>query len=352
MARGRKSRAPRIATSPPFDKVGQKSGPPDICPYNARSRMDRDPVTAIRSSPKESTLRKIFLDLHGVRSGWKVLLYYVVLVSLVASLVLAVRMIRAWLGMPRAVTGVLTPGRAIVNEVVILCGVLLTTAIFARWEKRDFADYGIPRRGRSAARFLEGAVWGVAMMSCVLLILRTTGNFSFGPVGLAPQQIAVFALVWAVLFAMVGFAESFAFSGYSLATLARGMGFWPAAAVLGVLFGCLHLVTNAGENWLGSLSLVIVGLLVAFTIKRTGSLWFAIGMHGAWDWAQSFLYGVPDSGIVVSGHLLNPTFQGSKWMTGGSAGPEGSVVTLLGYGFAFLLIHLRFPQRGSVDTSA
>ena len=307
--------------------------------------MDRDPVPAIRTSPQGSTLRKIFLGPHGVRSGWRVLLYYVLLFSLVASLLLAVRMIRAWLGMPRALAGVLTPGRAIVNEVVILCGVLLTTAIFARWEKRSFADYGIPQRGRSASRFLEGSVWGVVMMSCVLLILRSTGNFYFGPVGLAPAQIAIYALVWAVLFAIVGFAESFAFTGYSLFTLARGMGFWPAAAVLGVLFGCLHLATNGGENWLGSVSLMIVGLLVAFSIQRTGSLWFAIGMHGAWDWAQSFLYGVPDSGIVFSGHLFNPTFQGSRWMTGGSAGPEASVVTLLGYGFGFLFIHLRFPRR-------
>src|SRR5258706_5329642 len=71
---------------------------------------------------------------------------------------------------------------------------------------------------------------------------------------------------------------------------------------------------------------------------------FTIGIHAAWDWAQSFVFGVPDSGITVAGHLLNPSFQGSKWMTGGTVGPEGSVVTLLGYVFAFALINFRFPE--------
>lgn len=95
---------------------------------------------------------------------------------------------------------------------------------------------------------------------------------------------------------------------------------------------------------MGSVNLVIVGILLAFTLQSTGNLWFAIGVHAAWDWAQSFLYGVADSGVTVVGHLLNPSFQGSKWMTGGTAGPEGSVVTLLGYVFVFALINFRFPE--------
>jgi membrane protease YdiL (CAAX protease family) len=181
-------------------------------------------------------------------------------------------------------------------------------------------------------------------MSCVLLVLRATGNFYFGSIGLTTEEIAMYALVWAAVFAMVGVAEGFAFSGYPLFALARGMGFWPAAALLAVFFGSVHLAVNAGENWLGSVSLVIVGLLLAFTLQRTGSLWFAIGIHAAWDWAQSFLYGVSDSGITVAGHLLNPSFQGSKWMTGGAAGPEASMVTLLGYVLAFALINFRFPE--------
>jgi len=50
----------------------------------------------------------------------------------------------------------------------------------------------------------------------------------------------------------------------------------------------------------------------------------AIGFHTAWNWGQSFFYGVPDSGASVPGHLFDPTFSGPAWLTGGSVGPEGS----------------------------
>jgi hypothetical protein len=38
---------------------------------------------------------------------------------------------------------------------------------------------------------------------------------------------------------------------------------------------------------------------------------------------------VNDSGLKVTGHLLNPVLvQGPDWLTGGSVGPEGSIITL------------------------
>lgn len=300
-------------------------------------------LPSVIDPPERSSFARLFTGVNGVRSGWRVLLFYAVSAALIFCAILLIRAVRTWLNIPGQPSTVLTPGRAFLNEGSLLFGVLATGALFARFEGRGFADYGLPVRGASAVRFLEGLIWGVAMMSAVLLVLKATGNFHFGPVGLPPGKIVELAIVWAAFFAMVGVAESFAFSGYPLSALARSLGFWPAAALLAVVFGGVHLAVNGGENWLGSVSLVVVGFLVAFTLQRTGSLWFAIGIHAAWDWAQSFLYGVPDSGITVAGHLLTPSFQGSKWMTGGTAGPEASVVTLLGYVFAFALIGLRFP---------
>ena len=305
----------------------------------------------IPNSPRSSSFKRLFIGSKGLRSGWRVVLFYAVLMAVVFCLISLIRAIRARMGLPRNPTTILTPGRALLNECIVLFGVLGTSAIFARVEKRSFADYGLPFRA-FGARFLEGLLWGVSLMSLILLVLRATGNFYFGSIGLTPSEIVWFAMVWAVFFVIVGIAEGFAFSGYPLFALTQGLGFWPAAAVLAVLFGGIHLAANAGENWLGSVSLVIVGLLLPLTLRRTGTLWFAIGIHAAWDWAQSFLYGVPDSGVSFSGHLLNPHFQGSKWMTGGTAGPEASLVTVLGYVFAFALINLRFPEtRGEARTA-
>jgi hypothetical protein len=108
------------------------------------------------------------------------------------------------------------------------------------------------------------------------------------------------------------------------------MHFWPAAALLSVLFGALHLA-NPGEARIGIAAVVVIGFFFCLTLRRTGALWFAVGFHAAWDWGESYLYSVPDSGSIARGHLLNSSLHGPEWLTGGSVGPEGSY-------FLFVLI--------------
>jgi len=109
------------------------------------------------------------------------------------------------------------------------------------------------------------------------------------------------------------------------------------------VFGAVH-IPNPGENALGILQVVVIGLVFSLTIRRTGNLWFAVGFHGAWDWAETFFYGTPDSGLLGVGRFLNTSVQGPDWLTGGSAGPEGSVVALVVLLLCALLIHFRFPK--------
>jgi hypothetical protein len=53
-------------------------------------------------------------------------------------------------------------------------------------------------------------------------------------------------------------------------------------------------------------------------------LWMPIGFHLGWDWGETYFYGVADSGQVAKGHLLNASFHGPNWLTGGTVGPEAS----------------------------
>ena len=137
--------------------------------------------------------------------------------------------------------------------------------------------------------------------------------------------MAKFAAFWAVMFLLVGLFEEFLLRGYSQFTLARGIGFWPAALALSCAFGLVHL-RNGGEHWAGILAAAFIGLFFCLTLKRTGNLWFAVGFHAAWDWGETFFYSVPDSGMVSPGHLLSSSLRGPQWLSGGSVGPEGSVL--------------------------
>ena len=137
---------------------------------------------------------------------------------------------------------------------------------------------------------------------------------------------------WAAVFLAVGFAEEFLFRGYLQFTLAEGMGFWPAALLLSLIFGAVHL-HNPGEGVVGALSVFTIGMFLCLTLRRTGDLWLAIGWHAAFDFGETYLYSVPNSGLVMPGHLLAASLHGARWLTGGSVGPEGSV-----FSFAVLAV--------------
>lgn len=232
--------------------------------------------------PTHGFVARLFRGPDGLRAGWRVLTFFVVLIASIWSLILAIRVMLSLIHFQRsAVTAVITPGRALLNESVILVGLFITTAIFARTERRSFAEYGLPAKSAFGAKFWEGLVWGFAAMSGILLVLPATGNFHFGTISLSAGKIGAFAAVWSLYFVLVGVAEEFAFRGYPLFTLARGMGFWPAAGLMALLFGAVHLL-NSGENWIGAASIVMSALLLALTLLRTGNLWFAIGLHTAW----------------------------------------------------------------------
>jgi uncharacterized protein len=221
--------------------------------------------------------------------------------------------------------------------------VVFATWNVARMEKRPLGDYGIPPLGIFGWRFWEGCLWGFAMLSAILLVLRVTGHFQIDSVALAGGAVWRYALGWGAAFLAVAVQEEFAFRGYWLFIFAKRLRFWWAALVTSLMFGIAHL-GNPGENVLGILQVVAIGLLFCLMIRRTGTLWFALGFHAAWDWAETFFYGTPDSGLLGVGRFLNTSVQGPKWLTGGSAGPEGSVIAFVVVLLCALLVHLRFPK--------
>src|SRR5262245_57333189 len=95
---------------------------------------------------------------------------------------------------------------------------------------------------------------------------------------------------------------------------------------------------NPGETRLGLAAVFVFGLFFALMSRRAGSLWPAIGFHAAWDWGESFFFGVANSGTVMRGQLLQPAWQGPDWLTGGSAGPEGSILIRARLAFAALAV--------------
>jgi hypothetical protein len=229
--------------------------------------------------------------------------------------------------------------------------VALATVVVSRVEGRPLAGYGIPLRQAFGLKFWEGLIWGFSMLSLILVVLRAGGLFRVDSVGLPRTKFLHWALAWGLTFLAVSLHEELMFRGYWLFTMARRLSFWPAALLLSAVFGAAHL-GNHGENVIGILHVFGTGLLFCLMIRRTGTLWFAIGYHAAWDWAQTFFYGTPDSGLLGVGRFLNSSGHGPAWLTGGSAGPEGSILSIVALLVCAGLIHLRFPKAKYPDRPA
>jgi membrane protease YdiL (CAAX protease family) len=182
------------------------------------------------------------------------------------------------------------------------------------------------------------------MIAAMIALIRSFGGISFAGLALHGPAVWGYALLWGGSFIVVGLFEEFLFRGYAQFTLATGIGFWPSAIALSAGFGAIHLQNN-GESRVGALSVFVIGMFFCLTLRRTGNLWFAVGLHAAFDWGETFLFSVPDSGLVAPGHLLNTSLQGPVWLTGGSVGPEGSVMAFGVVALAAVAFALVYPGR-------
>jgi len=231
----------------------------------------------------------------------------------------------------------------IIGETFSFGILLIATAIMGMFEHRRFADYGLPPRNALGKQFWTGALWGFVMLSFIVAMMAATHAYSAGGLVLSPLGVVKFGFLWAMGFLMVGLFEEFAFRGYMQFTLTTGLGFWPAAAITCIIFAGLHL-GNPGENWIGAVEIVLIALFLCLALRRTGNLWFAIGWHMAFDWGESFFYSTPNSGIHATGHMLNASLRGSKWLSGGSVGPEASVFDLIVTIAGILLLAKIYPE--------
>jgi uncharacterized protein len=296
-----------------------------------------------------------FFGPQGLRAGWRILIFFSVVGALLFAFFVAIGLAaarfpsvldRAQAIEDNARNGVVKvqPIDQMVIEAVLALAVVVAAAIMTAVEKRPFADYGLPANQAFGKRFWQGAPLGFGMLSLLLGAIWALHGFSLEGLAQSGASAVKYALLWAIFFFLVAIFEDFTFRGYLQTTLGDGIGFWPAAILLGVAFGALHW-NNKGEALFGCVMAGSYGFLEAFALKRTGNLWLPVGMHAAWDWGETYFYGTPDSGAIGAGHLCNSTFHGAPWLTGGTVGPEGSWLVFAVLLVWALVIHWLFPAK-------
>jgi membrane protease YdiL (CAAX protease family) len=228
---------------------------------------------------------------------------------------------------------------------------LLATAIFAVFERRGLGAYGLPLRRAFGADTWEGFLAGIVMAGAVAAGMVWLGGMQIHGFALTGEALALSALAWLGANVLVGLAEELWFRGYFLQSLWKSIGFWPAALVIAAIFAAMHL-SKDGENVWDMITLVSISMMLCFSVKRTGALWFAIGFHIAFDFMQFFVIGSPNGNLIPQGRMLNVTFDDRDWLTGGVLGTEASWLMYPMIALVWLYIALRFEPAKEVAGAA
>jgi hypothetical protein len=181
---------------------------------------------------------------------------------------------------------------------------------------------------------------GIIAVLCLDLVFRARGGIGiialFWPGGMPAVGGNCEWGVYAI--ALLGFVPCFLLHAGKI----EGSTFWQAAWVTSTAFGFFH-TGNAGENWIGIFAAAFIGFVFCVSVRVTGSAWWAIGCHAAWDWGETFFYGTADSGLMTKGHFLTTTLNGNPLWSGGADGPEGSLLAL---GVVLLLLAVLLAVYG------
>lgn len=173
--------------------------------------------------------------------------------------------------------GVLPEGELDATATVRLAGVQFAAYLLAAWimsklERKSMGSYGLPLRRRAWLRYAEGLLYGFASVSLVVLVMKACGVFEFDAMAVPGVAAWRWSAWWWLAFLAVALLEEYQFRGYLLRTLQDGVGFWPAALLLSALFAWVH-HGNAGETAAGLAGLFLLGIVLCWTVRRTGCAW-------------------------------------------------------------------------------
>lgn len=188
-----------------------------------------------------------------------------------------------------------------------------------------------------------GILSGAGLYSVSVLILILLGIYHIE--GLNPW---VFMLPAVAMALSSGVFEELIYRGVLFRIIEESFGSWISLAVSSFVFGFRHLLNPAGTVMGAVCISVEAGLLLAAAYMVTRRLWVSIGLHSAWNFAQSGVFSGIVSGAYNAPGLIKSTIDGPTFLTGGDFGLESSLITLLVCMTAGILLLIKAVRRGNI----
>ncbi|KAB2369625.1 CPBP family intramembrane glutamic endopeptidase [Actinomadura montaniterrae] len=208
--------------------------------------------------------------------------------------------------------------------------------VVRRTEHRAPAE--VARKGAAAA-VGRGMLIGFAMFAAVIANIAFLGDYRVDGFGSVPGALALLGFM-----AAAAVTEELLFRGVLFRIVEGRIGTWAALALTGLLFGLSHLTNEHATLW-GAIAIAVeAGGMLAAAYAATRTLWVPIGLHFAWNFAESGIFGTEVSGNGANKGLLDSTMSGSSLATGGEFGPEASLYAV-GAGLALTVAFMWLARR-------
>lgn len=282
----------------------------------------------------------IFFNRFGrVRSGWRFAVF--LLSFMVASVFLLGAMIAVLAALPAGYTPYSLTGFVLQ---FMISGALV---IFFGWlYGRLFEDLPFRALGFSTTKnwfrnLVLGILGGGGSIALAALIAFAFGGLTFRFNDAAGAAAIASTLASTLLIFVLGavFEEAF-LRGYALQTFSRaGLALF-GTILTSLLFATMH-NGNPGANPLSWLNTFLAGVWFAVAYFKTRDLWFAFGLHFAWNWFQGSVFGISVSGLaeLAPAPLFKAADSGPAWLTGGDYGLEGGVACTAALAVSTALIY-------------
>lgn len=284
--------------------------------------------------------RAFFAAEGGLRSGWRAVGYFLLVVALSLAVSALYHLLPAGFrrAVPRQWTGALA------------C--LLAAWGCLRAEGAPLSSLGLRLDGRFLRHLVLGTLGGVALMAATAGVVWLLGGLHWArSTGVGLPALAMGG--W--LFLAVAVFEEQLFRGYAFQRAVRGLGFPGGQATFALLFALIHWnnpgMAGATRAW-ATVNIAFAALLLGLCWRRTGSLALPIGVHLGWNWTQGSLLGFGVSGTASRGWWTPVFHDRPEWLTGGAFGLEASLPGVLVCGAAVLALWAWRGSSGGASTAS
>lgn len=255
-------------------------------------------------------------DDNRLRAGWRIASFLLIFYAIALPLLFG---LRALLGFSKT-----SP------MVIVIIALSATPAVYIarRWiDGKSFASLGLRWNVRAASDLSFGFFLSGLMAASVFAAMVVFGFIENIKVVVdLPTALNLIAIPLLTM-ALVGFWEELVFRGYILQNMAEGLGMKTAIIISCLIYGAVHAM-NPNAGLLSSTIIVLFGFLRIYGYLCTGQLWLSIGMHTGWNFFQATVFGFAASGHAEAQTLVSHDAAAPSWLSGGSFGPEASLLTI------------------------